>query len=153
MRIVGTKKWAKGGEKVEVEMAFLQCHNAKAYGDLNCKATNTVPYKQIHNDIDNELEILCIPPWIIEKVDVEIDHFHNAASFVEMPKTVINNYIKFIRKFKTKEISLISYEIFDPKTTFNPEELNTFFNNELNISWKKTLIKDYNKRLIYLTSP
>ena len=57
-RIVGTKKWAKGGEKVEVEMAFLQCHNAKAYGDLNCKATNTVPYKQIHNDIDNELEIL-----------------------------------------------------------------------------------------------
>ena len=54
-RIVGTKKWAKGGEKVEVEMSFLQCHNAK---DLNCKATNTVPYKQIHNNIDNELEIL-----------------------------------------------------------------------------------------------
>ena len=70
-----------------------------------------------------------------------------------MPKRVIENYVKFIRKFKTKEISLISYEIFDLKTTFNPEELNTFFNNELNISWKKTLIKDYNKRLIYLTSP
>ena len=51
-------KWVKGGEKVEVEMAFLQCHNAKADGDLNCKATNTVPYKQIHNNIDNESEIL-----------------------------------------------------------------------------------------------
>ena len=57
-RFVGTKKWAKGGEKVEVEMSFIQCHNAKADGDLNCKATNTVPYKQIHNNIDNESEIL-----------------------------------------------------------------------------------------------
>ena len=65
---------------------------------------------------DNELEILCIPPWLIEKVDVEIDHFHNAASFVEMPKKVIENYIKFIKKFKTQEISLISYDSFDLKT-------------------------------------
>ena len=39
---------------------------------------------------------------------VEIDHFHNAASFVEMPKKVIENYVKYIKKFKTKEISLIS---------------------------------------------
>ncbi|MBD1163925.1 putative sugar O-methyltransferase [Pelagibacterales bacterium SAG-MED11] len=118
----------------------------KDYSDLK-------DLKKISFSNNDELEILCIPPWLIEYVEVDIDHFHNAASFVEMPKRVIENYVKFIRKFKTKEISLISYEIFDPKTTFNPEELNTFFNNELNISWKKTLIKDYNKRLIYLTSP
>ena len=55
-RIVGTKKWAKGGEKIEVEMSHLQCHNSRA--NLDCKVTNTVPYKQIHNNIDNELEIL-----------------------------------------------------------------------------------------------
>ena len=118
----------------------------KDYSDLK-------DLKKISFSNNDELEILCIPPWLIEYVEVDIDHFHNAASFVEMPKRVIENYVKFIRKFKTKEISLISYEIFDLKTTFNPEELNTFFNNELNISWKKTLIKDYNKRLIYLTSP
>ena len=100
----------------------------------------------------NELEILCIPPWLIEKVDVEIDHFHNAASFVEMPKSVINNYVKFIKKFKTKEISLISYDGFDLKTTFNPEELSSFFDDKMNISWENSVIEDYKRKLIYLTS-
>ena len=101
---------------------------------------------------NDDLEILCIPPWLIEKLDVEIDHFHNAASFVEMPKNVIENYVKFIRKFKTKEISLISYGDFDLKTTFDPEELNIFFDYKLKVSWKNTLIASYNKGLVYLTS-
>ena len=101
---------------------------------------------------NDELEILCIPPWLIERVDAEIDHFHNASSFVEMPKRVIKNYTKFIKKFKTKEISLISYDGFDLKTTFNPEELNEFFDSKLKISWEDNLIKEYNRKLIYLTS-
>ena len=110
---------------------------------------------------NNELEIFCIPPWLIEKVETEIDHFHNAASFVEMPKTVINNYVKFIKKFKTKEISLISYDhlipfdhlgLIDLKTTCNPEELNSFFNDKLSVSWEDTLIEEYKRKFIYLTS-
>ena len=119
--------------------------NIKDYLDL--KNLDTITFSK-----NNELEILCIPPWLIEKVDANIDHFHNAASFVEMPKKIVKNYVKFIRKFKTKEISLISYDRFDLKTTFNPEELNIFFNNELDISWKNTLIEGYNRKLIYLTS-
>ncbi len=119
--------------------------NIKDYLDL--KNLDTITFSK-----NNELEILCIPPWLIEKVDANIDHFHNAASFVEMPRKIVENYVKFIRKFKTKEISLISYDRFDLKTTFNPEELNIFFNNELDISWKNTLIKGYNRKLIYLTS-
>jgi len=101
---------------------------------------------------NDDLEIMCIPPWLIEKVETEIDHFHNAASFVEMPEMVIKNYMHFIKKFKTKEISLISYGDFDSQTTFNPERLNEFFDNKLNISWKNFLIEDYKKKLIYLTS-
>ncbi len=100
---------------------------------------------------NDQLEILCIPPWLIERVDVEIDHFHNAASFVEMPKVVIKNYVKFINKFKTKEISLISYDSFDLKTTFDPEELNEFFENKLKISYKNVLIEESNRKEIYLT--
>ena len=119
--------------------------NIKDYLDL--KNLDTISFSK-----NNELEILCIPPWLIEKVDANIDHFHNAASFVEMPKKIVENYVKFIRKFKTKEISLISYDRFDLKTTFNPEELNIFFNNDLDISWKNTLIEGYNRKLIYLTS-
>ena len=119
--------------------------NIKDYSDL--KNLDAISFSK-----NNELEILCIPPWLIEKVDANIDHFHNAASFVEMPKNIVENYVKFIRKFKTKEISLISYDRFDSNTTFNPEELNIFFNNELKISWKNTLIEGYNRKLIYLTS-
>jgi hypothetical protein len=89
---------------------------------------------------------------LIKSVDAEIDHFHNASSFVEMPKKVIENYVKFIKNFKTKEISLISYADFDIKTTFNPEELNEFFDNKLKVSYKSYLIEEYNKKLIYLTS-
>ena len=40
-----------------------------------------------------------------------------------MPKMVIKNYVKFIKKFKTKEISLISNNAVDLKTTFNPKAL------------------------------
>ena len=101
---------------------------------------------------NNELEIFCVPPWLIEKIDTEIDHFHNAASFVEMPKKVISNYVKFIKRLNTKEISLISYSGFDLKTTFNPEELNSFFDDKLTVSWKNSLIEEYNRKEIYLTS-
>jgi putative sugar O-methyltransferase len=119
--------------------------NVKDYSEL--KNLNKISFSK-----NNELEILCIPPWLIEKVDTEIDHFHNAASFVEMPKQVIENYVKFIKKFKTKEISLISYDGYDAKTTFNPVELNNFFDNKLEISWKDDLIEENNRKSIYLTS-
>ena len=69
-----------------------------------------------------------------------------------MPKEVIKNYIKFVKNFKTKEISLVSYDGFDRKTTFNPEELNEFFDSKLKISWENNLIKEYNRKSIYLTS-
>jgi putative sugar O-methyltransferase len=133
---------------IYVGTKYLEHHFGKKVKNyLDLKNLDKINFQ--NND---ELEILCIPPWLIEKVDVEIDHFHNAASFVEMPKIVINNYVKFIKKFKTREISLISYDGYDLKTTFNPEELNLFFENKLKISWKNNLIEEYNRKLIYLTS-
>ena len=101
---------------------------------------------------NNELEIICIPPWEIEKLNVKIDHFHNAASFVEMPKYVIENYCKFIKKFEIQDISLISYDGYDNKTTFKPELLNEFFDNKLEINWHSWLIEDFKRKLIYLSS-
>ena len=112
----------------------------------------TKKIKEISFEDNDDLEIICLPPWEIEKINVKIDHFHNAASFVEMPKEVVKNYINYIKKFKTKDISLISYDNFDLSTTFDPELLSEFFDFKLNISWKKDLIEDYNRKLIYLTS-
>lgn len=112
----------------------------------------TRDFKEIYFEDNDELEIICIPPWEIEKINTRFDHFHNAASFVEMPKKIVKNYVKYIKKFKIKDISLISYDKFDLSTTFNPENLQELFDIKLNIFWKKDLIEDYNKKLIYLTS-
>ena len=67
-----------------------------------------------------------------------------------MPEKVVKNYIKFVNKFKTKEISLISYDNFD-KQTFDPNLLSKLFYNKLNVTWENTLIEDYKRKEIYLT--
>ena len=108
--------------------------------------------KKISFSNNNKLEILCIPPWLIENLEVKIDHFHNANSFVEMPKKVVENYSNFVKKFSTPEISLLSYDKYDPKTTFDPELLNDFFDKKLSVEWKRDLIEDYDRNTIYLTS-
>ena len=133
---------------IYVGTEYLRYHYKEKVKDyLELKNLDTINFSK-----NNDLEIFCIPPWLIEKVETEIDHFHNAASFVEMPKKVISNYVNFINKLKIKEISLLSYDRFDPETTFNPEELNHFFNNKLSISWKNDLIEEYKRKYIYLTS-
>ena len=133
---------------IYVGTSYLKKH----FGDNVIDYVNLKNLNKISFSKNNNLEILCIPPWLIEKVDVEIDHFHNAASFVEMPIKIIKNYIKFIKKFKTAEISLVSYDDFNLETTFHPEKLNNFFDNKLNIFWENSLIEEYNQKLIYLVS-
>ena len=133
---------------IYVGTEYLKHHFGKNVKDyLELKDLDKINFSK-----NNDLEILCIPPWLIEKVEINIDHFHNANSFVEMPKKVVKNYVKFIKKFKTKEISLVSYDRFDLETTFNPKELNEFFDNKLKISFKDMLIEDYKRKLIFLTS-
>ena len=112
---------------------------------------NTKKEKEIFFENNDDLEIICIPPWEIEKINVNIDHFHNAASFVEMSEKIVKNYIKYVNKFKTKQISLISYDNFDPQTTFDPNLLSNFFDNKLIIEKKNHLINDYKRKEIYLT--
>jgi len=113
---------------------------------------STSDSKELSFENNDKLEIFCIPPWEIEKIKVKIDHFHNAASFVEMPKKVIENYAKYLKKNNTNQISLISYDSYDLKTTFKPELLNSFFDNNLELDWHPEVIKDYNRKSLYLTS-
>ena len=44
-----------------------------------------------------------------------------------MPINVIENYIKFIYKFNTSSISLLSYSKFNLETTMDPNNLINFF--------------------------
>ena len=112
----------------------------------------TKKLSKIEFENNDKLEIICIPPWEIEKLDIKIDHFHNAASFVEMPKKIIENYCKFIKKFDAKEISLISYDKFDKNTTINPESLNFFFDNKLKVMWHSRAVESLKRKDIYLCS-
>ena len=112
---------------------------------LKTKETSEIKFSE-----NNELEIICITPWQIEKLNIEIDHFHNAASFVEMPNEVISNYVKYIFKNKPKTISLVSYDGFNPKSTFDPKELNIFFNNSLKIYENSKIINELKRQNLYL---
>lgn len=47
---------------------------------------------------DDSLEILCLPPWMIERVTAKIDLFHNAASFSEMNEEIVRNYATNMRR-------------------------------------------------------
>ena len=76
--------------------------------------------------------------------------FNKLKNIIGRKKYII--FLFDIKKFKIKDISLISYDKFDLSTTFNPENLQELFDIKLNIFWKKDLIEDYNKKLIYLTS-
>ena len=131
---------------IYVGTEYLRYHFKDAVKDYLITKDN----KEITFKNNEELEIFCIPPWEIEKINVEIDHFHNAASFVEMPEKVIINYIKFVNKFKTKEISLVSYDSFNVNTTLDPNLLSKFFDNKLNVFWKNGLVDDLKNREIYL---
>jgi putative sugar O-methyltransferase len=122
------------------------------YGESVKDYLSTSTSKELSFENNEKLEIICIPPWEIEKIKVEINHFHNAASFVEMPEEVIKNYVKYLKKNNTNQISLISYDGYDLKTTFNPELLNNFFDNKLDFEWHPAVIKDYNNKSLYLTS-
>jgi len=81
---------------------------------------------------NNDLEILCIVPQQIEKLKLEVDIFHNAHSFVEMPKSVVQNYAKHIEKVLSDKakVGLISYDCFDLGTTFHPDVLTSFFSRK-----------------------
>ena len=68
-----------------------------------------------------------------------------------MPKKIIKNYCKFIKRFNTKEISLVSYAEHDEET-LNPNELNEFFENRLIKSTHNSLIEGYNSKDIYFCS-
>lgn len=121
------------------------------YGDA-VKDYNFLRKKEKITFSDNQnLEILCIAPWQIENIRAEIDHFHNAASFQEMPEETVNNYSQYINKLikKNGSISLIYYGKRNSNNNFNLENVNKFFNNSLDIK-KYQNIFDENKILYYL---
>lgn len=108
---------------------------------------------EIKFEDNNDLEIICIPNWLLEKVTSKVDKLHNAASFQEMTIEQVENYKLLVSKILNKNlISLIVYKSHDsPKhKTLNSDTLKKIFTNCL--VEKKFLETHENKNLIYLLS-
>ena len=102
------------------------------FGDSVVSYLKTKDMPKLSFSDNDELEILCIVPQQIENLKLEVDIFHNAHSFVEMPKDVVQNYAKHIEGVLSSKakVGLISYDCFDLGTTFHPDTLTTFFSRK-----------------------
>jgi putative sugar O-methyltransferase len=92
------------------------------------KETRTL--KDINFSNTPDLEIICIAPWQIENLRMEIDIFQNSHSFVEMPQEIVQNYAANVERVLSKNqhaIALVSYDGYDPRTTWVPDKLPSFF--------------------------
>jgi putative sugar O-methyltransferase len=89
---------------------------------------------------DDSLEIFCILPMQIEKVNAKFDLFHNAHSFVEMTPESVVNYARQAQKLlnDSGRIYLVTYDGYDD-LTISPEELGRLVSPGLSISKKPTL--------------
>jgi putative sugar O-methyltransferase len=106
------------------------------------------------SDTDN-LEILCIAPWQIEKLEAQVHIFINAHSFVEMPKSVVSNYAQHVMRLLSLEksaIALVSYDGFDLTTTFNPDDLPEFFSGKIFEHFEHDGLLDSSRRNLYYVS-
>lgn len=99
------------------------------YGDCVKDYSETKEMKEIKFKDDTSLEIFVIPPWEIEKISSSIDCFWNSSSFVEMSTYIVANYAEKIARISTAEstYNFISYNVFDLKTTFNPNLIPELF--------------------------
>lgn len=79
---------------------------------------------------NDELEIIAIAPWQIERLRLSVDVFYNAHSFVEMPAQVVANYARHLAAlpgFPRTRVVMLTYTGFDLRTTLDPESLPAFF--------------------------
>jgi len=92
-------------------------------------------------DNDDKVEILCIPPWLISKVNVNIDLFYNSESFQEMPSESINEYAKHLGRLfndkKEKKICLWFYEHTGVANTISPPEVINILEKNIKLPFKK----------------
>ncbi len=93
------------------------------YGDAVLDYKNLKDLDSIKFSEEEKVEIFCITPWQIEKIEGPIDIFMNSHSFVEIPKIVIENYVNkmSVNSLSTNTaIALTAYDRYDLNTTSDP---------------------------------
>ena len=96
-------------------MLYLGTQYLKAFfGDAVRDYRNTRDLASLTFADDGSVEILCICPWQIEKLDVHVDLFWNTASFSEMSKEIVRHYASHVTRCMSTE---------DPTICFIPSKL------------------------------
>lgn len=90
-------------------------------------------YDSIKFKKDDSLEIFCVAPWQIEKLDVSIDLFWNSASFQEMPESTVQNYCKHLGRICGDNASfcVYIYNTIDSLKTIDQDKLIQLIMREL----------------------
>lgn len=104
---------------------YLKSIYGKSVSDYN----DTKHLSRIEFDDMDKLEILCLAPWQIDKLDVKVDLFYNSESFQEMTVETIQNYCKYLSKLVSKErgnVCLWFYADYGVKNTVTPLLLKLF---------------------------
>ena len=141
-------------------MLYIGTQYLKHFYPQNVKDyVNTRNLKSIYFKDDNELEILCIPPWQIELLSGEVDLIWNACSFQEIPIASLKNYAKHIFRLTEKNsnsgISLVIYPT-DSSLTIQSDEILGIFsdkfgfkkcNGEIKTNLNKPFYHFYGKKL------
>ncbi len=102
----------------------------KFYGKSVISYTQLVNSKKVSFSKNNDLEIIVMPSWSIDKIDVEIDHFHNGDSFSHLKIDEIKKYLNFLKKNKAKSFSINDQDQKNYKIT-NPYEYIKYFNKDI----------------------
>ena len=124
----------------------------KKYGSAVKDYTEIKKKDLISFENNNNLEIICIPPWKMENITSKVDTFHNSASFQEMTKDQVINYRRILKKILKKEsISLIFYKGWEKNNTLSPSAVNEIFDNKLKFQEFNNLDQK-NSELVYLIS-
>ena len=110
--------------------------------------------KKIKFSLNDKLEIFCIAPHQIERLDVSIDIFQNSHSFVEMSSNIVKNYVKYIEKLtnpNNSSIGLVSYDGGDERT-LKPDSLPKYFSREFMRYEEQSLWRHNRSNYYYVAS-
>jgi putative sugar O-methyltransferase len=105
------------------------CYLRTLFGDAVRDFSETSSLNRIGFRDDDALEILAVAPWQIERLDLSIDLFWNANSFVEMPREVVSNYARHVMRLEEPGLAAVVLATYGGggPDTLPVEELPTFF--------------------------
>lgn len=131
---------------------YLRAFFGEAVSDY--RALRNMP--SIEFSTDENLQILCIAPWQLERFNDSVDILLNSHSFVEMPRNVVAYYSdQWCHRIAAKDaaIAMTTYDGFDPTTTIEPRDLTSFFPGRQFTAWEASTLINPSRVNYFAVSP